>query len=386
MHQSTKPSNKKIRVLHSVGHLLRGGIENWLFQTLTRQPRNTFEHHVLVRTSEDEAFSNAFRQAGIPVLVCTDFHNPIRYAHNLKRLIRTHGPYDILHVHGSSFSGLLTLLLAKHFGIGRTIVHSHNDVRPLLKDSGIFYGLYVRMVTAAYCILGDKGLAASVLAAESMFGMNWKRDSRWNVLYYGIDCVPFHRQFDSTLRLRLGIPEGAYVIGHVGRFHPQKNHSFLLDIIHEASEMDSNIHCLLIGDGPLLETITQEIHYRGLKKNFTIVTDTTEVSDYMISAMDCFLFPSLYEGLGLVAVEAQAAGLSCILSDRIPQEASVSPNLVKWLSLEQCPTRWARQILELTVTARRRDRTALTQIEKGRFDIERCVSSLQIQYLQLTSR
>jgi glycosyltransferase involved in cell wall biosynthesis len=383
MQQPASASDTKIRVLHSVGHLLRGGIENWLFQTLTLHPSSAFEHHVLVRTDGEEAFSSAFRNAGIPVLACTSYRSPLRYARELKRIVEAHGPYDILHVHGSSFSGLLTLVLAKYLGIRRTIVHSHNDVRPLLKDSGFLYGLYVRAVTAAYRLLGDRGLAASQLAAESMFGMHWKHDPRWQLLYYGVDCTPFDRTVDQTLRSRLGIPSNAFVVGHVGRFHEQKNHEFLVEIIAAAAKIDSQIHCLLIGDGPLRNEILQEILRRGLTKHFTFVLDTTTISDYMLSAMDCFLFPSLYEGLGIVAVEAQAAGLSCILSDRVPQEASVIPGLVQWMSLEQPSARWAERLVELKRTRPMHDRSSLVRVQNSRFALDRCVSSLQTQYLEL---
>jgi glycosyltransferase involved in cell wall biosynthesis len=338
---------------------------------------------VLVRTDGEEAFSAAFRNAGIPVLACTSYRNPLRYARELKRIVEAHGPYDILHVHGSSFSGLLTLVLAKYLGIRRTIVHSHNDVRPLLKDSGFLYGLYVRAVTGAYRLLGDRGLAASQLAAESMFGMHWKHDPRWQLLYYGVDCEPFDRTVDETLRSRLGIPSNAFVVGHVGRFHEQKNHEFLVEIIAAATRIDSQIHCLLIGDGPLRNEIQQEIQRRGLAKRFTFVLDTTTISDYMLSAMDCFLFPSLYEGLGIVAVEAQAAGLSCILSDRVPQEASVIPALVQWMSLEQPSARWAQKLIELKRTRPMHDRSSLVRVQNSRFALDRCVSSLQSQYLEL---
>jgi glycosyltransferase involved in cell wall biosynthesis len=378
-----READGKVRVLHSVGHLLRGGIENWLFQTLTRQPHATFEHHVLVRTDDEEAFSAAFRAAGIPVLVCTSYKNPVRYARELKSIVAAHGPYDILHVHGSSFSGLLTLLLAKRLGIRRTIVHSHNDVRPLLKDSGVLYGWYVRAVTGAYRLLSDRGFAASILAAESMFGMRWKRDARWQLLYYGVDCAPFSRDVDDTLRLRLGIPSNAFVVGHVGRFHEQKNHEFLVEVIAATAKMDSQVHCLLIGDGPLRANVQQTIEERGLAKHFTFVPDTTAISDFMISAMDCFLFPSLYEGLGLVAVEAQAAGLSCILSDRVPQEASVIPGLVQWMALEQPPALWAEKLVELKRTRPMHDRSSLVRVQNSRFALDRCVSLLQNQYLAL---
>jgi glycosyltransferase involved in cell wall biosynthesis len=103
----------------------------------------------------------------------------------------------------------------------------------------------------------------------------------------------------------------------------------------------------------------------------------------MLSAMDCFLFPSLYEGLGIVAVEAQAAGLSCILSDRVPQEASVISGLVQWMSLDQPSARWAEKLVELKRTRPMHDRSSLVRVQNSRFALDRCVSTLQSQYLEL---
>ena len=373
----------QVRVLHSVGHLLRGGIEKWLFQTLPSQ-RSQCEHHILVRTAEEEAFTSAFREAGIPVWVCSSFANPVRYARDFKRLVKEHGPYDILHVHGSSFSGLLTLALARSAGIPRAIVHSHNDVRPLLKDRGYLYRAYVAVVLRTYRALADFGFAASKLAAESMFGPQWGRDKRWELLYYGVDCKPFAKPKDVAMRARLGIAEDAFVIGHVGRFHEQKNHSFLIEVVQAAVAMSPGIRCLLIGDGPLREEVTADVHRRGLQNHFTFVADTLAVSDYMTSVMDCFVFPSRYEGLGLVVVEAQAAGLPCLISDRVPSEAIVDASLVRVLPLERSPVEWAEATLGLQSSQRDSHVLgALSRVENSHFNLDRSVSTLQARYLQL---
>jgi glycosyltransferase involved in cell wall biosynthesis len=380
-------STRPVRVLHSVGHLLRGGIEKWLFQTLTAQLSQQCEHHVLVRTAQEEAFTSAFREAGIPVVACSNFTNPIGYARDFKRLIKEQGPYDILHVHGSSFSGLLTLALAKPMGIRRTIVHSHNDVRPLLKGRGYPYRAYVAGVLKAYRALADFGFAASVLAAESMFGAQWQNDQRWELLYYGVDCKHFSRPRDMAMRTRLGIPEEAFVMGHVGRFHEQKNHGFLLEVMQAAVAICPEVHCLLIGDGPLHGAVRAEIHRRGLQDHFTFVRDTLAVSDHMISAMDYFVFPSRYEGLGLVVVEAQAAGLPCLISDRVPSEAIVDASLVRVLTLERSPAEWAETVLSLKNLRRGpHDVAAVSRVENSRFNLDHCVSTMKARYAQLAGR
>jgi glycosyltransferase involved in cell wall biosynthesis len=380
-------SVRPVRVLHSVGHLLRGGIEKWLFQTLTAQLSRQCDHHILVRTDQEEAFTPAFREAGFPVLVCSNFSNPIRYALDLKSLIRERGPYDILHVHGTSFSGLLTLALAKTAGISKTIVHSHNDVRPLLHERGTLYRAYVAVTMKAYRALPDRGFAASTLAAESMFGDQWKKDERWELLYYGVDCKNFAGPRDAAMRAKLGIPEEAFVIGHVGRFHEQKNHEFLLEVMQAAAATCPEVHCLLIGDGPLHEAVTAGIHRRGLQGHFTLVRDTLAVSDYMISAMDCFVFPSRYEGLGLVVVEAQAAGLPCLISDRVPSEAIVDDSLVRVFTLERPAAEWADAVLSLKNLRREsHDIAAVRRVENSRFNLDHCVSTMMDRYTRLASR
>ena len=321
------------------------------------------------------------------MLVCSDFKNPIRYARNFRKLVKEHGPYDILHVHGSSFSGLLTLALAKFAGIRKTIVHSHNDVRPLLKSRGGLYRAYVTGVLRAYRALSDFAFAASVLAAESMFGTHWSRNKHLELLYCGIDCKPFAKPRDPGMRSKLGIAEDAFVIGHVGRFHEQKNHKFLIDVVQSGIAIHPEVHCLLIGDGALRESITNEIHLRGLQNHFTFIPDTRTVSDYMISVMDSLVFPSRYEGLGLVVVEAQAAQLPCLISDRVPAEAIVDPSLVSVLPLEKPARDWAEAALKLADIRREaRHLSDTTMVENSRFNLEHCISALQARYLQLAAR
>ncbi len=373
-------SVKRPRILHSVGHLLRGGIEMGLFGLLTSESADCCEHHVLVRTAEKEPFTDDFRNAGIPVLCCASYRNPIRYALDLRRLVRENGPYDILHVHGSSFSGLLTLAFARRCGIPWTIVHSHNDVRPTLRERGLLARAYVASVLAAYRRLAKSGFAASVLAAESMFGEQWQSDPRWEVFYYGIDCRPFQAPADPYLRRRLGIEDSALVIGHVGRFHEQKNHAFLLDVVEVAVRTDPNVVCLLIGDGPLRGEFVKTVSRRGLEQHFRFVPDTLEVAAYMTSAMDCFVFPSRYEGLGLVVVEAQAAGLPCIVSDRIPSEAIVDGSPVSVLPLEAGAATWADTALRMSLKETTDRRLAVGRIEKSRFNLENSAAMLWERY------
>jgi glycosyltransferase involved in cell wall biosynthesis len=374
--------HSRIRVLHIMGHLLRGGIEVWLYQMIQRLDPSRFSHHILVRTDAEEAFTGSFRQAGARVLPCLHYKNPLRFAWNFTSVVRRNGPYDIVHVHGTSLSGLLCLLLARLVGIEAVIVHSHNDISPLLGTSRLHYRLYCRIVGYFYKSIPDLGFACSERAAVSMFGKHWRKDYRFRLLYYGIDFAPFALARNTELRKTLGIPDDAFVVGHVGRFHEQKNHAFLLDVAAEAARYSPNIHFLLIGDGPLRPEVQGEIGRRGLARHFTIVTDTTAVASYMTGAMDCFLLPSRYEGLGLVAVEAQAAGLPCLLSDRIPSEAIVDHSLVRVLSLEGVASDvWAAALLQIKEAGPRRCAPDHLDIFRAsRFNADACAGDLASVY------
>jgi glycosyltransferase involved in cell wall biosynthesis len=382
---SSHGSKRRIRVLHSVGHLLRGGIEMWLYQMLQKFDVNQFENDVLVRTEQDEPFTAAFRQAGFRVLPCLNYSNPVKYRANLRRVIEQNGPYDVLHVHGSNPNGLLALLFAKGLGISATIVHSHNDVRPMLENRGIAYRTYVGLTLRALRMFADRGFAASVRAAESMFGPAWKQDKRWQLLYCGIDFEPFAQPPNPNLRKNLGIPEDAFVVGHVGRFHEQKNHEFLLEVAGEVVRRCPNAYFLLIGDGPLRSQIVSEVQRRDLDRCVKFVPDTLSVPKFMLSAMDCFVLPSRYEGLGLVAVEAQAAGLSCVISDRVPEEAVVDSKLVKFLRLEDSLESWAEAIVAARGHKSQSPGEHLQQFYTSKFNLAQSATALRGAYEALVT-
>ncbi len=146
------------------------------------------------------------------------------------------------------------------------------------------------------------------------------------------------------------------------------------------------MHCLLIGDGPLRDKVTAEIGRRNLRQHFTFVPDTLAVADHMISAMDCFVFPSRYEGLGLVVVEAQAAGLPCLISDRVPAEAIVNPSLVNVLQLRELLAQRAQSVLRCKSASGAPDLSALSHVQNSRFDLDRCISTLLSRYSTLASQ
>jgi glycosyltransferase involved in cell wall biosynthesis len=226
------------------------------------------------------------------------------------------------------------------------------------------------------------GFAASQKAAEALFGSAWKADPRWHLLYCGVDLKPFRTPVQPlAIRTELGIPTDAIVVGHVGRFWEQKNHTFLIDILVELAKREPKVRLLLVGEGPLRSVIEQRVVQARVADKVIFAGARPDVPQLMLGAMDVFVFPSLYEGLGLVGIEAQAAGLPFVLSDTIPEEISVVPSLIRRLSLSQPAREWAETILSIN---RKRPSSsqeyALSLIEKTPYNIDYNVKLLESMY------
>lgn len=371
--------SSRIRILHSVGHLERGGIETWLYQMVQRLDPARFDHHVLVWTEKDEPFTQQFREAGARVIPILNRSNPVYLVANLRKIVREHGPYDVLHTHGTHFQGLV-MAAGGLVGLRTRLAHSHNDLRPVLRRSSVAYRAYAAAGYGAMRRLSAAGLGVSETAAECAFGPDWRKDPRWRLLYCGVDFEPLFRPADPALRARLGIPVGKKVIGHVGRYVPQKNHKLIVEMAAELARRGAAMHFLLIGDGPLRSAITQEIAERKLTEHFTFVPDTSEIPPYYVSAMDGFVFPSVHEGVGLAAVEAQAAGLPLVVSDTVPAEVIVNMANAQRVPLGASPAAWADALERMPSRDSTADAAFQKMFRESRFNIEQCAVKLAEHY------
>jgi glycosyltransferase involved in cell wall biosynthesis len=334
-----------MRVLHVVHSMPRHGTETWLMHVLRNIDRRTMQMDFLVHTLESHAYDDEIRALGSQVIPCLHPSTPGIYARNFRRVLTQHGPYDIVHSHIHHYSGFI-LRLAHQAGIRVRIAHSHSDTSLTQRYAPLHRRAYFMLMRHWISHYATLGLAVSQQAASALFGPQWQTDSRWQVLSSGIDLTPFKTPVDSiSLRAKLGLPPDAWIIGHVGRFYEPKNHSFLIDIFAEIRKLNSQAFLLLIGDGPLRPIIEQKVTYLGLTDHVLFTGAMDNIPQIMLGAMDNFLFPSLYEGLGLVLIEAQAAGLPCTYSDAIPREVDVIKPLIQRLSLSKTSADWAMAVL-----------------------------------------
>ena len=368
-----------VKVLQCVYSMDRGGVETWLMHVLRGIDRRRYHFDFVTFSGIAGDFEEEIYSLGSRIFPCASPASPLRHRSEFRSILERFGPFDVVHSHDATWNGSI-MVMAKELKVPIRVAHSHNDI-----DQSMPVGLAKRAYTQWSLWISKQcathGLACSALAASSYYGKEWKDDPRWRVFYCGIECAPFAEKVDSrSLRLSLGIPENGFVIGHVGSFRDRrKNHALLLKIAYEVAHVDSSVYWLLVGDGVLRRAIKNEAMRLGLKDRVIFAGLRQDVPQLMLGAMDAFLFPSISEGLGLVMVEAQAAGLPCICSDVIPEEADVVPDLVTRIALSHSATQWAHVILDVRNSASRfpSKRQAFESISRSPFNL-----SITIQFLE----
>ncbi len=334
-----------IRILHVVAAMNRGGIETWLMQVLRHIDRDRFQMDFLVHTDQPSAYDEEIRALGSQIIPCVHRSQPWKYAAKFQWILREYGPYDIVHTHVHYFGGYV-LRIAKQAGVPIRIAHTHTDTSSIEAKAGIVRRVYFTWMKSWIDHYATNGLGTSMKAVACLFGSVHDTDPRWQVVEYGFDLTPFRQKIDTVaVRTKFGIPVNAFVIGHVGRFVPVKNHTFILDIAAEVIKKQPKMYLLLVGDGSLRPEIEQKASSLGLRERVIFAGIQSDIPCIMRGAMDVFLFPSLYEGLGNVRLEAQASGLPCIVSDVVPEEGDLVKPLVRRISLSQPASVWAEVIL-----------------------------------------
>ncbi len=291
----------------------------------------------------------------------------------LKKFLKSN-KYDIVHVHSGSESILaIVSLVSKLCGVKKIIVHSHCAAEH--KDVKHYIAKYLCMPILASC--PTDYCACSQVAGEWKFSRFIARN-KMMILKNGVDLERFayNRNMNQKIRDKLGIRMDAFVVGHVGRFSYQKNHEFLIDIFNEILKQKNNCRLLLIGNGEEMQKITEKVSHLKLTDSVIFCGSVNDVQDYM-SVMDVFVLPSRYEGLPIVGVEAQAAGMPLVTSTNVSEEVKLIKE-VEFLSLDKPAEEWARVILEYCGCPR--VESAPFIYEKG-YDVHQTAGKLRELYI-----
>lgn len=351
----------KVLIINTV-RFRENGITSVIMNYYKNMDKSDIKIDFVVINDIAQKFRDEIEPNGSKIFYIPRNRNPISYMIKLKKIVKD-GNYDIVHIHGNSAMMLLDMLPSKIGGAKVRIAHSHNTTCDHLIAHKLLNPFFQKMYTHA--------LACSDSAGKWLFS-----DKKFTVLKNSIDLSRFcyNENLRTEYRKKIGA-EDKKVIGHIGNFIPQKNHTFLLDCFAEALKKDNNCVLLMLGIGVLMDEMKEKAKNLGIEENVIFLGVTFEAYGYM-QAMDVFVFPSLFEGLALVALEAQASGLPCILSTAMPKESKMSPNTI-FLSIDDKKL-WGDKIASTNIDTNRKiaSEAAIKNLAENGYDIKSNAESL----------
>ncbi|MDR2169397.1 MAG: glycosyltransferase [Planctomycetaceae bacterium] len=379
---SEKINQPVIKILHIILALNRGGIETWLMHLLRLQrPNIQFDFIVFQKGQMDEEAQS---------LGATIHYLPFRYPVILRHKkeltkIISENKYDVIHYHGSIFSGIITKIATK-YETPVQIIHAHNT-----QYCGKRF--FINTVKEIYRQLIDIPqldnyktilLACSQEAGRFYFGKLWKNKKPYEMVYCGIPLEPFDTVIDYDKRKKLceyfNIPNDAIVIGTFGRLSYQKNHEFLINVFAELAKRNQQYTLFIGGEGDLRPILERQIQKLNLLDRVFLPGSCSNVPELLCQLLDVFVLPSHFEGLPVTTIEAAAAGLHSVCSDSITNEMfQFMPERVTWRNLSDPISKWCDAI-EIGIKKRTSPQEGITCLKKTPFEINKSMDVLLYYY------
>lgn len=313
---------KPTRIIHIVGSMSNGGVETLLMNYYRNIDRSKFQFDFVVNQNSTHIRRDEIESLGGHVFVVPNYESLLSYSSALKKIF-LEGSYPIVHSHINTLS-VFPLRIAKEAGIPIRIAHAHSTTAPkeIARNA-------IKQILRPFCAKYATNLAACSLSAGTwMFGSKNTTNGTVKIIKNAIDLNKFAFSLTTreSLRKELNVAPNEHLIGHVGRFVTVKNHEYILQVFQSILSKQPAFKLLLIGDGELFQQIKNTAKKMGISERVIFLGSKNEVSQYY-SAMDSFIFPSLYEGLGQTLIEAQANGLPCCVSSEVPSEAILCDNV-----------------------------------------------------------
>ena len=362
--------DEPIRVLHILQRMEAGGTQAFLMNIYRKLDRSKVQFDFLVEYPDKQFYDDEIRELGGRIYYSTvrkDL-NMSKFLKELKRILLLEYPYKIVHMHTYSI-GYFCLKTARQCGVPIRIAHSHSN--SMTKD----YKMYVKTILQRlYTIYATDLFACSEEAGKYLF-----HDKQFCILTNAIDSYQFISNINTRylVRKELGA-ENSFIVGHVGRFKPEKNHFFLIDVFCEIKRRRQNAKLLLIGNGDPSEEIQNYVNRKELSDDIILLTNRHDIKR-LYQAMDVFVFPSKYEGLGIAAIEAQAAGIPIVCSEGVPPETDITP-IYRKLMLSDGAEKWADAALEMAQNPNAHTNMQQYVIDAG-FDVDATAKKIEEYYI-----
>lgn len=362
--------SEPIRVLHILQRMEAGGTQALLMNIYRKIDRTKVQFDFLVEYPEKQFYDDEITEMGGRIYYSTvreDF-NVFKFMRQLKTILNEHPEYRIVHSHAFTI-GYFCLKTAKKCGVPVRIAHSHSN--ETMHDIKWIPKLIMQKL---YTIHATDLFACSEEAGKYLF-----KNRPFSVLKNAINSSKFvsDGRIREEVRNELGVNDN-FVVGHVGRFHTSKNHSFLIDVFAQIKKKKTNAKLILIGSGDLEQNIRNKAERLSLTDSIVFLGNRADM-ERIYQAMDVFVFPSIFEGLGIVAIEAQAAGIPVICSEGLPPESNVTP-LYKKLMLSDGAEKWALEALSIAEEPQCHSNMQQYIIDAG-FDMKSTAAEMERFYL-----
>jgi glycosyltransferase involved in cell wall biosynthesis len=377
---------KPIRVLQVLTIMNRGGAETMIMNYYRNIDRTKVQFDFLLHRPEKGAFDDEILVLGGKIyrMSAISPKNYLGYKKQLKIFFEEHKEYHIVHSHLNALSSIV-LKVAKEQGVNTRIAHSHIAIEPWVLKKILYRNTDIKatvkdsvqsLLSSRVKKYANHYFACSTKAGLWLFGK--ENSSKIKIINNAIDAKTFayNKSLSEKTKIDLGL-SGTKIIGHVGRFNEQKNHFLLVKIFKELAMSRDDIILVLVGDGNLKPKIEHYVSTLGIANKIHFLGVRDDIPS-LLQAFDLFLFPSLYEGLPVTLVEAQAAGLKIITSSTVSQEVAIT-DLVSFCALEDSEKIWANKVIE-NIDYTRENTTE--QIISGNYDITSNAIELQAFYLK----
>lgn len=364
-----------IRVIQYIGSMKIGGSQSMIMDLYRNIDREIIQFDFVIHADGITPLAIEAQKMGAIIYECPRYCGKTArsYSKWWNDFFKQHPEYKIVHSHVRSTASIV-LNIAKKHGC-KTIAHSHST-----SSGGGINAIVKNLFQYQIRFIADYFIGCSQEAGEWLFGKRVCISNRYFIVRNAIDSKKYiyDEIIANSVRKELGYSKNEIVIGHVGRFSKPKNHMFLLNVFNEIHKKNKQYKLLLVGDGELRDDIEQKIYEYGLSNEVTLLGVRSDVNRLMM-AMDLFLFPSLWEGLPVSVVEAQAAGLPCVISDSITKEVCITP-LVKQISLKCSIDEWCKYITHNNTAKRSNTQQAIID---ANYDIHNSAVWITKFYLSL---
>lgn len=368
---------KKKRILHVTGAMNVGGTETMLVNLYRKV--NKYINFDFISYSNEEAYYDKEIEALDGNIIRLKPPSEVGFIgaiKDIKKVIKENGPYDAVHTH-MLFNCGIAMMAAYLNGVKVRVSHAHTTSD---NSESFFRKVYISVMRIFIKLFSTDFLACSDGAGRYLFGKNITSNKKYKILPNYIDYEKFINCEDkNSIRKELGIKEDDIVVCHIGRFINAKNHNFLLEVVTEMIKRNDTIKLLLVGTGDLKNEIEAKVKDLGIEKNVYLTGIRNDIPN-ILNNSDLFILPSIYEGLGLVLLEAQASNVPCLVSEAVQPEVDLDVGLVKQLNLSDGSKKWVLEAEDLINKNKSENINVMEAVRKKGYDLNTIMNNLVSVY------